>query len=149
MRSKGMKRCAVAVGVASLLAVVAASAAPGDTTYGGTTAEGTKVKLTVAKAGNATVFKIARTEATCDEGRLETEATTLRHFDVSDPGAFSDKRKSKVQDGRYLLRDTFQTTGEIAADQGGWTGTYQKRTKVLKDGRRVDTCVLSTTWEVQ
>jgi hypothetical protein len=138
------------VGAVCILGITAATtsaAAPGDTTYTGATAEGTKVKLTVASAGNATVFKIAKTQATCDQGRLDTEAATFKRFDVSDPGEFSDKRKSTTEDGRYVLKDTFETTGTLAADQSSWTGTYEKTTRVLKNGRKFDTCVLSTTWD--
>jgi hypothetical protein len=130
------------------IAVATATAAPKNTTYSGTTAEGIKVKLVVASAGNATVFRIGSTEAECDEGHLQTDAAIFKKFDVSDPGAFTDKRKSKTKDGRYLLRDTFTTTGQVAADGASWSGTYEKTTRVLKDGRKIDTCVLSTTWEV-
>jgi hypothetical protein len=144
-----LMRCAA--GAVCVLAIAAATAsaatAPGDTTYAGTTAESTKVKLTVGTAGNATVFKIAKTQATCDQGRLDTEAATFKRFDVSDPGEFSDKRKSSTQDGSYVLKDTFELTGALAADQSSWTGTYDKTTKVLKNGHKFDTCVLSTTWE--
>jgi hypothetical protein len=148
MRLMKLTRCAA--GAACGLAIAAATtsaAAPGDTAYTGTTAEGTKVKLTVATPGNATVFKIAKTQATCDQGTLDTEAATFKRFDVSDPGEFSDKRKSATQDGKYVLKDTFEITGTLAADQSSWTGTYDKTTKVLKNGRKVDTCVLSTTWD--
>jgi hypothetical protein len=143
-----MRRCAV--GLACILAVGIASgatAAPGDTIYAGTTTEGAKVKLIVATAGNATMFKIAKTSAECEEGALATDAATFRRFDVSDPGEFSDKRKGTTQDSRYVYKDTFELTGTLAADESSWTGTYDKTTKVLKNGRKVDTCVLSTTWE--
>ncbi len=152
MSSRSLKRTvgAIAIGVVTA-AVATASAAPGDTVLRGTTPDGTKVKLTVAEPGNATVFKIAATEATCDVGQLDIEAATFKKFDVSDPGAFSDKRKSKTKDSGYLLKDTFLITGTVAADGASWTGTYDKRTKVfeLKGGERVDTCVLSTTWDAQ
>jgi len=144
-----MKRWVAATFAAVALGAAGASAAPGDTVLTGTTAEGTKVKLTVASFGNATAFKIGPTEATCDVGRLEIEAAKFNRFDTSDPGAFSDKRKSKVKDGRYLLRDTFKISGHLTSDEPSWTGTYDKTTKVFEKGQRVDTCVVSTTWEVQ
>ena len=147
MTSQGLRRCAVAA--LSMFAMIGGvAAAQGDTTYSGATAEGIRVKLTVASAGNATVFRIASTEAECEQGHLETDPATFKKFDVSDPGAFADKRRSKRKDGRYVLRDTFVTTGEVGSDGSSWTGTYDKTTKVLKDGRRIDTCVLSTTWDV-
>jgi hypothetical protein len=147
MRFKHLKRCAVAGGCALTLTATLAVAAPGDTVYGGTTDEGTKVRLVVATAGNATVFKIARTQADCQQGTLATEAATFKGFDVSDPGQFSDKRKHTIKDGRYVLKDTFMTAGTASADGTSWTGTYEKRTRVLKNGSRIDVCVLSTTWE--
>ena len=148
MSSQSFRRCVVAAMSTLTIVVASAAAAPGDTTLTGTTAEGIKVKLVVATAGNATVFRVAGTEAECKEGHLQTDPAIFKKFDVSDPGAFTDKRKSKTKDGRYLLRDTFMTAGQVAADGTSWTGTYEKTTRVLKDGRKIDTCVLSTTWEV-
>jgi hypothetical protein len=124
-------------------------AAPGDTVYAGTLNDGkTKVKLVVGMAGNATTFKVAKTQATCEQGRLDTDAATFRHFDTSDPGTFSDKRKSSTKDGKYVLKDTFVLSGSVDADQASWSGSYEKTTKVLKNGRTFDTCVLSATWDV-
>jgi hypothetical protein len=148
MSSQSLRHGVVAAMSILAIAVASATAAQGDTAYTGTTAEGIKVKLVVATAGNATVFRIAGTEAECEEGHLQTDPAIFKKFDVSDPGAFTDKRKSKTKDGRYLLRDSFMTTGQVGADGTSWTGTYEKTTRVLKDGRRIDTCVLSTTWEV-
>ena len=124
-------------------------AAPGDTVYAGTLNDGkTKVKLVVGMAGNATAFKVAKTQATCEQGTLDTEAATFRRFDTSDPGEFSDKRKSTTQDGKYVLKDTFILSGAINADETSWTGSYEKTTRVFKNGRKIDTCVLSATWDV-
>ncbi len=124
-------------------------AAAGGTTYVGTTDNDVKVKLVVADSGNATAFKIAKTQATCEQGRLDTQAATFRHFDTSDPGEFSDKRKSKLtqQDG-YVLKDTYLLAGSVSADGASWSGTYKKTTRVYKKGRKIDTCVLDTTWDV-
>jgi hypothetical protein len=138
-------------GTVLLLATLATTAwaAPGDTAYVGTTAEGVKVKLVVADAGNATTFKIAKTQAECDQGNLDIQAAAFRRFDTSDPGEFADKRKSKTtQEDGYLLKDTFVLAGTVGADQVSWSGTYKKTTRVFKNGRKVDTCVLSTTWDV-
>ena len=141
--------CVVAVTSLALLISASANAAPGDTVYAGVTAEGnTKVKLVVASPGQATTFKIANTTAECKAGSLDTDPATFRRFDTSDPGEFSDKRKASTKDGQYVLKDTFLLAGTINADQASWSGTYQKTTKVLKNGRRFDTCVLSTTWDV-
>ena len=137
-------------GTALALAAVTATAwAAGGTTYVGTTDGGVKVKLVVADAGNATAFKIAKTQATCDQGTLDTEAATFRRFDTSDPGEFSDKRKNKTtQPDGYLLKDTYLLAGTADADATSWSGTYKKTTRVYKKGRKVDTCVLSATWDV-
>jgi hypothetical protein len=148
MRLTIIRGCAVVACVA-LLGAAAATAAPGDTVYTGTSAEGIKVKLVVASAGNATAFKIAKTKAECEQGVLDIQAATFRRFDTSDPGEFSDKRKhSTTQDDGYVLKDTFLLSGSASTDGSSWSGTYEKRTRVLKKGHRVDTCVLSTTWDV-
>jgi hypothetical protein len=127
---------------------VFALAAVAATTYVGTTDTGVKVKLVVADSGTATAFKIAKTQATCEQGRLDTEAASFRHFDTSDPGEFSDKRKSKsVQADGYVLKDTYLLAGSVGADGTSWSGTYKKTTRVFKKGRKVDTCVLDTTWD--
>lgn len=131
------------------IATATAWAAPGDTVYRGTLDDGkTKVKLVVGMAGNPTAFKVAKTQATCEQGRLDTDAATFKRFDTSDPGAFSDKRKSTTKDGKYVLKDTFVLSGSINADQATWSGSYEKTTKVLKNGRMIDTCVLDATWDV-
>jgi hypothetical protein len=149
MGARNMKAWVSVAFAALAVGAAGATAAPGDTVLTGSTDDGTKVKLTVATAGNATAFKIGATEATCDVGRLEIKAAKFTRFDTSDPGAFSDKRKSKVKDGRYLLRDTFKIAGQLSSDKTTWTGTYDKTTKVFEKGERVDRCVVSTTWEVQ
>lgn len=147
MTSGSFKRGLV-LAIATAVAVAAAAlAAPANTVHIGATADGVKIKLTVAQSGNAVAFRIGRTKATCDAGQLDIEAATFKKFDTSDPGAFSDKRKSKVKSGGYLLKDTFLTTGNVGADGVSWSGTYDKRTRVFKRGERVDTCVLSTTWQ--
>lgn len=144
-----MRRCAVATVAAFAVVVASASAAPDDRIYTGITADGTKVKLVASSLGNPKAFKIWPTEAVCDVGRLEIDAAKFTRFDTSDPGRFVDKRKSKTKDGNYLLRDTFKMAGQLSADDGVWTGTYDKTTKVFKGGKLVDTCVVSTTWDAQ
>jgi hypothetical protein len=145
MRSQSLRGCAVATIAA--LALVSAAAAQGNSAYVGTTEQGTKVKLVADATGTPLAFKIAKTTADCEQGMLETEAATFRRFDTSESGTFSDKRKTKTQDGRYILKDVFVLSGTAAEDGSGWSGTYEKTTKVLKNRHRVDTCVLSATWE--
>jgi hypothetical protein len=148
MRSQAVRWCAgLALGLAVGIASLAAASAPGDTTVSGTTAEGVKVKLTVANPGNVTAFKIGAADVQCEQGSLNTDAATFKRLDTSDPGEFSDKRKSSVEDGRFLLKDTFKTTGAFSEDDNEWTGTYEQSTKVLKNGHKVDTCLLTTTWK--
>lgn len=148
MRSQTARWCAaLALILVVGTAAIAAARAPGDTTVSGESAEGVKVSLTVGKAGNATVFKIGATEVPCDQGSLSTNPATFKRLDTSDPGEFSDKRKSSVEDGRFLLKDTFKTTGTFSEDDESWSGTYNQKTKVLKNGNRVDSCELGTTWK--
>jgi hypothetical protein len=147
MRRQAVRLCVVtAVAVAVGTTAIAVARAPGDIKFTGETAEGVKVNLTVAESGNATVFKIGGTEVPCDQGSLSTNPTAFKRLKPSDPGEFSDKRKSSVEDGRFLLKDTFKTTGTFSEDDQTWSGTYSQKTKVLKNGDRVDSCELATTW---
>ncbi len=79
------KRTAAALAAALALgAATVASAAPGDTVFEGQTSEGVAVKLTVATAGNATAFRIGKSEVTCGHGTLTNRAGTYKEFDTSD-----------------------------------------------------------------
>jgi len=138
---------ALAGTIAFALAAVAV-AAPGDTVYKGTTAQGVAVKLTVASPGNATKFKIGKTKVECDEGgTLTNDPGTYTGFDASDPGEFSDKRSSRSDSGQYHFKTRSSLSGEVAAGGDGWSGKFKLSTKVFKKSNRIDTCRLKTTWD--
>jgi hypothetical protein len=131
----------------ALASTAAAGAAPGDTVLEGTTTEGVKVKLTVAKFGNATAFRVGGTDVTCAEGgTLTNRGGTYRDFDRSDPGEFFDKRRSSNNRGGYHFQTKSTITGEVNADGETWSGSIKLITKVFQHGDRIDTCALKTAW---
>jgi hypothetical protein len=141
-------RAALATAIVVVLGSAAiASAAPGDTTYTGSTDEGVSVKLTVANPGNATAFKIGKTQVECNRGgTLSNKKATYTDFDTSDPGSFADKREASSNGGGYHFETKSNLDGEIAADQASWSGSLKLATKVFRKGHKVDTCKLTTAW---
>ena len=127
-----------------------AAAAPGDTLLEGTTTEGVKVKLTVGEFGNATAFRIGKSEVECGHGTLTNRAGTYKPLDTSDPGEFTDRTKSSSdsEDGRYRFqtRSTIHGAAVDAGDLSTWTGTFKLVTKVSEDGEQIDSCKLKTDW---
>ena len=125
-----------------------ANAAPGDVVFSGSTGEGVKVKLTVATAGNATKFKLAKTKVECTQGgTLDNKAITFTDFDRSDPGSFSDARKDSSDGGGFHFESKSKLNGEIADDGLSWSGVLKLTTKVFEDDKKIDTCKLSTDWD--
>jgi hypothetical protein len=138
---------ATAIGIGLATGAIA-EAAPGDVKLTGETADGAKVKLTVAESGNATRFKIAKTKFECNQGgTLSNNAASYSGFDRSDPGSFADKRSSASDTGGYHFETKSKLKGKIADDGVSWSGTLKLATKVFKQGDRVDTCALSTSWD--
>ena len=115
-------RVAAVAAVASglvLAAIGPAVAAPGDTVYTGSTAEGTKVKLTVASAGQATNFKIAKTNVECTRAAtLGNDAGSYTGFDTSDPGSFADKRSTASNSGGYHFNEKSTLAGHGPQGRG-------------------------------
>ena len=143
------KRIGALASAVALTAAGAAVAAPGDTVYKGETAEGAKVKLTVAEFGNATKFRLGKTEVLCrEEGTLENGAFTYKNLDISDPGSFFDKRKSDSRSGGFEFQTKSKLEGDVDADDNSWGGLLALKTKVLKRGELIDVCKLDTTWDV-
>ena len=106
------------------------------------------VKLTVASFGNATAFRVGAYEVKCEnKGTLSNKAFTYKDLDTSDPGSFSDKRKSSSKAGKFKFKSETKIAGTASADGGSWSGTYKVTTRVLKRGSRIDTCKLKTTWD--
>jgi hypothetical protein len=142
------KRIAGAAIGAALALCGAAAAAPGDTVYRGQTAEGVKVKLTVANPGNATKFRLGESEVDCEEGgTLSNDPFTYRKLDRSDPGSFSDKRTYKNRSGGFQFKTRSQIKGSVVDRGDAWRGVFALRTKVRDDGETIDVCKLTTTWE--
>ncbi len=142
-------RAVIATAVAFGLGTAAvANAAPGDVVFSGSTGEGVKVKLTVATAGNATKFKLAKTKVECTQGgTLDNKAITFTDFDRSDPGSFSDARKDSSDGGGFHFESKSKLNGEIADDGLSWSGVLKLTTKVFEDDKKIDTCKLSTDWD--
>ena len=143
------KRIAALASALALTAAGVAMAAPGDTVYKGETAEGAKVKLTVAEFGNATKFRLGKTEVLCkQEGTLENGAFTYKDLDISDPGSFFDKRKSESRSAGFEFETKSQLEGDVDADDNSWGGLLSLKTKVFERGEMIDVCKLNTTWDV-
>ena len=146
------KRTTAVVAAAAALVLAAAGmamAAPGDTVLTGTTSEGVNVKLTVGTAGNATAFKIGKTEVTCEQGgELVNRGGTYTKFDTSDPGEFHDRRSASSNNDGYHFETKSVINGEIEADQQSWSGNFKLITKVFQRDERIDVCKLRTEWSV-
>lgn len=148
MRDGAMRsRLAVAVTVVAGLVAASAAAAQEVVTFQGQTKEGVAVKLTVASFGNATAFRIGAYEVKCkNQGTLSNKAFTYKDLDTSDPGAFSDARKSSSKAGKFQFKSKSKIAGTATSDGSSWSGTYNVTTKVLERGSKIDTCKLNTTW---
>ena len=144
------KRLLVVPAAAAALALSlapAAGAAGGSTTLHGTTSEGVTVKLRVASFGNATAFKIGKTKVSCTEGgTLSNSGGTYKRFDASDPGEFHDRRSTKSERNAYEFKTRSAIRGAWQADHESWSGTFKLKTRVFKDGEKVDLCRLKTAW---
>ena len=141
--SAGLAAATLALGAAS-----AAVAAPGDTQLEGTTTEGVKVKLMVGEFGNASAFRVGRTEVKCGHGTLTNRAGTYKPLDTSDPGEFTDRTKSSSDNEGYHFETKSLIHGVAAAedDFSSWSGTFKLVTKVFQHGEQIDTCKLKTEW---
>ena len=148
MRGRASKsRLAVAaIVVAGLTATSAVAQA--SVTFHGQTKENVNVKLTVASFGNATAFRVGAYEVKCkNEGTLSNKAFAYKDLDTSDPGSFSDRRKSSSKAGKFKFKSKTKIAGTATASGDSWSGTYKVTTRVLERGSRIDTCRLNTTWE--
>ena len=139
----------LAVAATVVAALTATSAAAQESvTFHGQTEEDVTVKLTVASFGNATAFHVGAYEVKCkNKGTLSNKAYTYKDLDTSDPGSFSDKRKSSSESGKWKFKSRTKIEGTATADGGSWSGTYKVRTRVLKQGSKIDICKLNTTWD--
>ena len=127
-----------------------AAAAPGDTILEGTTTEGVKVKLTVGEFGNATAFRIGKSEVKCGHGTLTNRAGTYKPLDTSDPGEFTDRTKTTSDNDGYHFQTKSTIHGVAASedDLTSWSGEFKLVTKVSQDGEEIDSCKLKTDWSV-
>ena len=117
MRGKASRsRLAVATIVVAGLTATSAVAQE-NVTFNGQTEEGVKVKLTVASFGNATAFHVGAYEVKCEnKGTLSNKAFTYKDLDTSDPGSFSDKRKSSSTAGKFKFKSETKIAGTATAD---------------------------------
>jgi hypothetical protein len=139
---------AAAIGAALCLAT-AAGAAPGDTTFNGETTQGVKVKVVVASPGNATSFKLGSTESHCKNGTLTNQPIKFSPLDRSDPGTFSDRTSGNSHRGGYDFKSTTELGGNASADGSSWSGAVNLDTRVFQNGKKVDHCKLSASWNAK
>jgi hypothetical protein len=132
---------------AALALAGAAHAAPGDTKYKGVTDEGSKVTLVVGNAGNPTKFKLGEIKVPCENGTVTNQPGAYSDFDRSDPGEFEDTSKSKSRGEGVRFKSKSRLAGEASPSGRSWKGTLNLKSKVFKNGERIDTCKLSTNWQ--
>jgi hypothetical protein len=148
MEAKRLRTVLATAATLAVGSVAIASAAPGDVVLSGSTAEGVKVKLTVAEFGNATAFKISKTRVKCERGgTLSNRATTYTGFDTSDPGSFFDKRKTSSTFEGFHFKTKSTLNGHVDADPVSWSGSLKLVTRVFQHHEKIDTCKLKTTWD--
>lgn len=82
-----------------------------------------------------------------EAGQLSNKAFTHRDLDTSDPGAFSDKRTSSREDGRFRFKTKSRVAGAATADGSSWSGSLRVTTRVFERGNKIDTCKVKTTWD--
>ena len=140
----------LSAGALALGGAAVAGAAPGDTVLEGTTTEGVKVKLTVAEFGNATAFRVGRSEVKCGHGTLTNRAGTYKPLDTSDPGEFTDRTRSSSDNEGYHFQTKSTIRGAAASENDftSWSGTFKLVTRVFQDGEEIDVCKLKTEWTV-
>ena len=142
-------RLVAAIAATGALALTAATAAGQDTSVRtGETEEGVKVKLELGSFGNPTSFTVGRSKVDCNRGgTLTTQKTTYTDFVTSDPGEFHLRTPSKSTSGHFTFKGITKASGTSTDETlQNWSGTLRERTKVIKNGEKVDTCRLRTTW---
>ena len=102
------------------------------------------MKLAVAEFGNATSFQIASTKVECNHGTLTTGRSVFKPLDTSDPGSFSHQVGDLQKDGKVRLKTKIRISGTDDGT-GVWNGQFKRVTKVVKHGRKIDTCRLRTS----
>lgn len=142
-----MRARILAAAVAAGLALAAPAAAQ-DTSLAGETDNGFSVKLTVGEFGNATAFRVGGGKIDCKRGgTLTTRAVTYDRLDRSDPGSFSNKSKGVARDGAIKLKSTVRIAGSAEEGFASWSGSLKSTTKVIRDGKKIDTCKLKANWQ--
>jgi hypothetical protein len=143
-----MRLAAALAAVAALALGAATAAGQGTTERSGETAEGVGVRLELGEFGNPTSFAVGRTKVECKRGgTLTTQKTTYTDFVTSDPGAFRLKQGNRSSDGPFTFKSRTKASGS-SSDKTlqNWSGTLKEKTKVIRDGEKIDTCRLRTTW---
>jgi hypothetical protein len=139
----------MAATVATLALALAATAGAQDTSVrSGETADGVSVKLKLGEFGNPTSFTVGKSKVSCNRGgELTTQKTVYTDFVTSDPGSFKLKTPSKSTDGAFTFKGLTKATGASTDETlQNWSGTLSERTKVIKNGEKIDTCRENTTW---
>ena len=137
-----------ATAASGVFAVAAAGQEP-TSTRSGQTAKGVSLKLELGFFGNPTSFTVGKTKVDCKQGgKLTTRKTTYTDFVTSDPGAFNLKEKTKSESGQFTFKGVTRASGK-STDEGlqNWSGALKVKTRVFRNGERIDVCRLSTTWE--
>jgi len=137
----------VALAAVAVSLTLASTATAQETKLSGQTSDGVAVKLTVGEFGNATAFRVAAHKVDCNRGVLTNNAATYDSFDRSDPGAFETKSQGSNRADGVKFKTALRLTGTAAEDSLSWSGTYKVTTKVIRNGRKIDTCKVNATWD--
>ena len=134
-----MRKLALAVGFAVVLAAPTAADAK---TWRGKTEQGRAVAVRTGADDLVNRVRVSW-RAPCKKGRYVSRTLFLPPLDVSETDVFehSGTYRKRLPDG-YRSRNTVFVRGTLGADDR-WAGTFRVRTRVRRNGRRVDDCRLT------
>jgi len=112
----------------------------------GATGDGVPVNLRLDSSGIPASFSIGPTTVPCKDGDIDVGRLKFSPLGAADEDSFTAKGRDRSEDGPFAFKSTNKLTG-VAGNGGGWSGTYNRRTKVLRGGERVDRCSLEATWK--
>ena len=132
--------CALALSLALLGAVPTAASA---VVFRGESTQGKPVKLRVGPDEKLNRFSIRWKTKDCNRGLYYRAGTIVGPpLDRSRAGFFLDEARYKGQAGRYDFRVDYRVRGRQKSPTR-WTGSFDATAKVLRNGKKIDTCRLN------
>jgi len=125
----------------ALLGATAGSA--GAEVFRGESSQGKPVNLRVGPDDRLNRFGIRWKAKDCNRGRYYRDATGVGPpLDRDRAGFFVDEDRYKAEAGRYDFRVEYRVRGRQKSPTR-WTGSFDATAKVLRNGRKIDTCRLN------